>query len=61
MDCGDSNLRLKGDSQTSEGKQGHLSLCGGMHLGICCTKAFQAVSYLAAGVSLKLDWVLSQS
>lgn len=24
MDCGDSNLRLKGDGQTCEGKQAHL-------------------------------------
>ena len=59
MDCGDSNLRLKGDSQTSEGKQGYLYLCDGMHLSICCTKAFQEVFYLATEVSLKLDWILS--
>ncbi|XP_059685399.1 E3 ubiquitin-protein ligase TRIM37 isoform X3 [Gavia stellata] len=31
MDCGDSNLRLKGDSQTSEGKQGSSKLSSRHH------------------------------
>lgn len=60
MDCGDTNLRLKGDGQTSEGKQGHLLWCDVVRLSICCTKAFQEVFHLATEVSEKLYWILSQ-
>lgn len=46
MDCGESSLRLKGEGQTSEGKQGHLYLGYVMRLCICCTKAFQKIFLL---------------
>lgn len=61
MDCGDNNLRLKGDGQTCEGKRGHLCwvVCC-----ICCTKGFfffEKVLYVATEVCLKLGWICLQN
>lgn len=57
MDSGEGNLRLKGDSHPAEGTWALSPVWDG--IGISCTKAFQGVFYLAAGVSLKLAWILS--
>lgn len=51
MDSGEGNLRLKGDSHSSEGT----GALGGMEM----AKAFHSGSSLATGVSLKFSWIFS--